>query len=68
MPSPHDPGDQHHGGLIERVEELNKDLSFLSKFPQGHPKYHGKHDETQDVHAIHIFANWNLNKNTQIAE
>lgn len=57
---PHDPGHQYHGGLIERVEELNKDLSFLPEFPQGHTEHHGKDDKSQDVHAIHFCANWNL--------
>lgn len=68
VPLPHDPGDQHHGGLIERVEELDKDLSFLSKFPQGHTKRHSKNDETQDVHSIHFFAIWNLNTKIKMTE
>ncbi len=68
FPLPHDPGDQHHGGLVERVEELDKDLSFLSKFPQGHTKRHSKNDKTQDVHSIHFCANWSLNTKIKLTE
>lgn len=57
---PHDPGHQYHGGLVEGVEELDKDLPLLSQLPQSHTKHNGKHNQTQDVHAVLVCTNGNL--------
>lgn len=51
---PHDPGDQHHGGIIEGVEEVNEQLSLRPQLPQGHTKDYGKHHQAQDVHTLHL--------------
>ena len=57
---PHDPGHQHHGGLVERVEELDEDLSFLAQLPQRHTKHDGKHDQTENIHPILVLSKRHL--------
>lgn len=57
---PHDPGHQHHGGLVEGVKELDEDLSFLTQLPQSHAEHNRKHHQTENIHAILIFFNGNL--------
>ena len=57
---PHDPGDQNHGSLVEGVEELDEDLSFLSQLPQSHAKHDGKHYQTKNIHAILVHSKRHL--------
>lgn len=40
--APHDPGHQHHGGLIESIKEANELLPLVSQLSQRHTKHHGK--------------------------
>lgn len=57
---PHDPGDQDHGGLIEGVEKLDKDLPFFSQLPQSYTKHDGKHHQTKNIHAILVCSKRHL--------
>ena len=63
--SPHDPGDEHHGGLVEGVEELDEDLPFLSQLPQSHAKHNGKHHQTKNIHPILVFSKGHLKTQTE---
>lgn len=57
---PHDPGHQHHSGLIEGVEELDENLALLPQLPQSDTKHNGKHHQAEDVHAILVRCNGHL--------
>lgn len=57
---PHDPGHQHHGGLVEGVEELDEDLALLAQLPQCHAEHDGKHNQAQDVHAVLVCSERHL--------
>lgn len=63
--SPHDPGHQHHGGLVEGVEKANEFLPLVSELLQRHTKHHGKHNQAQDVHAISFGTNGHLKHTTE---
>lgn len=51
---PHDPGDQHHGGVVEGVEEADEQLPLRPQLPQAHAKGDGKHHQAQDIHTLHL--------------
>lgn len=57
---PHDPGHQHHGGVIEGVEESDEQLSLGSQLAQGHAKDNGEDHQAQDIHTLHLIPDRHL--------
>lgn len=43
--SPHDPGDQHHGGFVEGVKESDELLALGPQLLQRHPEHHGEENQ-----------------------
>ena len=59
-PLPHDPGHQHHGGLVEGVEEADELLPLRPKLPERDAEHHGEQHQTQDVHTVRVCTDGDL--------